>query len=170
MLRNYKNRTIRVTAADKASEGTRGLEQPVDYDFNNKLDIIKAEFQLEFRKLGDQMAKEVAKMTAQLTQELSQAREELIQARSELELTRLQLHAITAAQGAPSARPAYTDVARRTPPASILTPASSTGRAATLELAFYTVDISRVPEEHVNEAILVALRKLVEYEMQALGD
>ena len=43
MLRNYKNRTIRVAAADKASEGTRGLEQPVDYDFNNKLDIIKVE-------------------------------------------------------------------------------------------------------------------------------
>ena len=63
-------------------------------------------------------------------------------------LARLQLHAMTGAQGAPSARPAYADVARRTPPVSIPTPASSTGRAATPEQAFCTVDVSRVPEEH----------------------
>ena len=61
----------------------------MDYEFNKRLDIMKAEFQLEFRKLRDLMAKEVAKMTAQLAQELSQAREDLSRARSELEYTRL---------------------------------------------------------------------------------
>jgi hypothetical protein len=40
------------------------------------------------------MAKEVAKMTAQLVREFSQAREKLTQIRSELEPTRLQLHAM----------------------------------------------------------------------------
>jgi hypothetical protein len=167
--RNHKNSTTRAAAADEVSVTVRGPEQPVDRDFNKKLDIMKAEFQLEFRKLRERMAEEVAKMTAQLAQELSQAREELTQARSELEHTRLQLHAMAGAQGAPSARPAYADVARRTPPVSIPTPASSTGRAATPEPAFCTVDMSRVPEEHANEATPVALRKLVELEMRAPG-
>ena len=49
----------------------------MDYEFNKRLDIMKAEFQLEFRKLRDLIAKEVAKITAQLAQELSQAREDL---------------------------------------------------------------------------------------------
>ncbi len=49
--------------------------------FNNKLDIIKTEFQPQFRKLGDHVAEEMAKMTVQLTEELSQAREQLTQAR-----------------------------------------------------------------------------------------
>ena len=170
VLRNDENLTIRAAAADDASEASRGPEQPVDRDFNKKLDIMKAEFQLEFRKLRDQMTKEVAKMTAQLAQELSQAREELTQARGELENTRLQLHAMAGAQGAPSVRPAYADVARRTPPVSIPTPASSTGRAATPEPVFCTVDVSRVPEEHTGEATPVALRKLIENEMRAPGD
>ena len=43
MLRNYKDRTIRAAAAERAGEGIRGLEQSADHDFNNKLDIIKAE-------------------------------------------------------------------------------------------------------------------------------
>ena len=116
------------------------------------------------------MAEEIAKMTAQLTEELSQAREQLTQARRELEDTRLQLQAMNEAQGAPSARPAYADVARRTPPASIPTPTSSTGRAATPEPAFCTVDVSRVPEEHIEEATPVALRRLIEHEMRAPGD
>jgi hypothetical protein len=36
MPRNHKNRTIRVAAADEASEETRGPEQAVDHEFNNK--------------------------------------------------------------------------------------------------------------------------------------
>ena len=109
-------------------------------------------------------------MTVQLAQELSKAREELTKARSELEHTRLQLHAVTGAQGNLPVRPAYVNVARRTPPVSIPTPASSTGRAATPEPTFCTVDLSRVPEEHASEVTPVALRRLVENEMRAPGD
>lgn len=57
MLRNYKNRigkaTVAESAADRTDEGIRRAEQPADSDFNNKLDIIKTEFQLQFRKLRD---------------------------------------------------------------------------------------------------------------------
>ncbi|KAK4119711.1 hypothetical protein N657DRAFT_706541, partial [Parathielavia appendiculata] len=59
---------------------------------------------------------------------------------------------------------------RPPPPVSVPAPASSTGRAATPEPTFCTVDVSRVPEEHAGEATPVALRKLVEKEMQAPGD
>ena len=170
MPRNHKNRTICVATADEASDETRGPEQATDQDINNKLDTIKEEFQMQFRKLKDHMTEEVAKMTAQLTQELAQAREELTQARSELEHTRLQLHAMTRAQEASSGRPAYADVARLTPPVSIPTPASSTGRVTTPEPTFCTVDTSRVPEEHIGETTPVALRKLIEKEMRAPGD
>ncbi|KAK4118575.1 hypothetical protein N657DRAFT_651129, partial [Parathielavia appendiculata] len=93
---------------------------------------------MQFKKI---IAEEVAKMTAQLTEELSQARDQLTRACRELEDTRLQLQAMKEAQEAPLVWPAYSDVARRTPPASIPTPASSTGRAATPEPAFCTVDM-----------------------------
>ncbi|EAQ85551.1 hypothetical protein CHGG_09565 [Chaetomium globosum CBS 148.51] len=63
------------------------------------------EFQLQFEKLRDHMVEEMAKMTARLTEELSQAREQLTQARRELEDTRLQLHTMNQAQEAPLARP-----------------------------------------------------------------
>jgi paraquat-inducible protein B len=91
VLRNHKNRTVRATAAERADVEIRGAEQPADRDFNNKLDIIKAEVQMQLRKI---MAEEVAKMTAQLTEELSQAREQLTRACRELEDTRLQLQAM----------------------------------------------------------------------------
>jgi hypothetical protein len=52
---------------------------------------MKAEFQLEFTKLSDRMAEEVARATAQMAQELSQVREQLTQVCGELEQTRLQL-------------------------------------------------------------------------------
>ena len=148
MLRNHKNRTRRATAAKEPGEEFRGPEQPVDRDFNNKLDIIKAEFHLQFKELRDHVVEEMAKMTAQLTKELSQAREQLTQARNDLENTR----------------------SRRTPPTSIPTSASSTGRAATSEPAFCTVDMSGVPEEHIGEATPVALRKIIETEMRPPGD
>ncbi|EAQ85323.1 hypothetical protein CHGG_09337 [Chaetomium globosum CBS 148.51] len=41
---------------------------------------------------------------------------------------------------------------------------------ATPEPAFCTVDMTRVPEEHIEEATPVALRKLIENEMRAPGD
>ncbi|EAQ88752.1 hypothetical protein CHGG_05371 [Chaetomium globosum CBS 148.51] len=109
-------------------------------------------------------------MTAQLTEELSQAREQLIQARRELEDARLQPHAMNEAQEAPPARPAYADVARCTPPTSGPSLTSSASRTTTPEPAFYTIDMTRVPEEHVEEATPVALRKLIENEMRAPGD
>ncbi len=107
--RNHKNRTVQATAAERAGEETRGPEQPTDSDFNNKLDTIKAEVQMQFKSFRDhvteeiakEIAKEMAKMTAQLTQELSQAREELTQARSELEDTRLQLQAMKESSRSP---------------------------------------------------------------------
>ena len=71
MPRNHKNRTIRVIIADEASDETRRLEQATDQDFNDILDNIKAEVQMQFRKLKDYIAEEVAKITAQLTQELA---------------------------------------------------------------------------------------------------
>ena len=52
---------------------------------------MKAEFQLEFTKLSDRMAEEVARATAQMAQELSQVRDQLTQVCGELEQTRLQL-------------------------------------------------------------------------------
>ena len=64
MPRNHKNRTICVAAADEASDETRGPGQATDQEFNNKLDTIKAEVQMQFRKIKDYIAEEVAKMTA----------------------------------------------------------------------------------------------------------
>ncbi|KAK2670293.1 hypothetical protein RAB80_014430 [Fusarium oxysporum f. sp. vasinfectum] len=55
-----------------------------------KIEAMKAEFQLEFTKLKDRIAKEVTRATAQTAQELSQVRDQLIQACGELEQTRLQ--------------------------------------------------------------------------------
>ncbi len=157
LVRNHKNHTVQATAAEGASDEIHRPEQSADCDFNNKLDIIKTEFQLQFKKFRDHVAEEMAKMTAQLT-ELSQAREQLTQARRELEDTRLQLQVMKEAQGTPPVWPAYADVARRTPPASIPTSTSSTGRTTTPEPAFCTVDMSAVPEEHIGEATPVALR------------
>jgi hypothetical protein len=61
---NSEDATIHAAVANEASEETRRPGQYADIDFNTKLDIVRAEFQLEFRKLRDQMAEEVAKMTA----------------------------------------------------------------------------------------------------------
>ncbi|KAK4119919.1 hypothetical protein N657DRAFT_636961 [Parathielavia appendiculata] len=145
--------TILAAAAGAASEENQGPERHADHNFNTKLDIIKAEVQLEFRKLRNQIAEEVAKTTAQLTQEFSQAREDLNQARSKLEHTRLQLHAVTGSQGAAHSYPGLVHRSGATP-----------------EPTFYTVDVLRVPEEHAGETTSLALRKLVEKEMQAPGD
>jgi hypothetical protein len=172
MLRNHKNSKIRTATAERAVEGIRGADQPADCDFNfnNKMDIIKTEFQNQFKKLRDYMVEEMAKVTTQFTTELSRAREQLTQAHRELEDTRLQLQAMKEPRGVSPTRPAYADVVRRTPPASNPTPTSSTGRAPTPEPKFCTVDLSGVPKEHIGEATPVALRKLVEREMRASGD
>lgn len=178
ILRNHKNRTVQATAARTAGEEILRPEQPQDRNLNNKLDSINTEVQTQFRELRDQVAaeiakeiaKEMAKMTAQFTEELSLAREQLTQARYELEDTRLQLQAIKEARDGPFVRPAYADIARHTPPASVPSLAPSASRTTTPEPAFCTVDMTRVPEEHIGEATPVALRKLIENEMRAPGD
>ncbi len=110
ILRNYKNRTVRATAAERADKGIQGQEQPTDLDINEKLDNIKTEFQLQFKKLRGHVAEEMAKMTTKLTEELSQAREQLTQAYRELEDTRLQLQAMKEAYEGPFVRPSYANV------------------------------------------------------------
>ena len=59
MSRNHKNRTIRATAAEREGKEIQGPEQPVNRDFSKKPDIIKTEFQLQFRKLQDHVAEEM---------------------------------------------------------------------------------------------------------------
>ncbi|KAI8649761.1 hypothetical protein NCS55_01439000 [Fusarium keratoplasticum] len=73
------------------TDAIQGLKQLLEQDFNKKIEIMKAEFQLEFTKLSDRMTEEVARTTARMAQELSQVRDQLTQVCSELERTRLQL-------------------------------------------------------------------------------
>ncbi|RYC76698.1 hypothetical protein BFJ63_vAg20425 [Fusarium oxysporum f. sp. narcissi] len=72
-------------------EAVQSLKQLLEQDLNKKIEAMKAEFQLEFTKLSDRMAQEVARATAQMAQELSQVRDQLTQVCGELEQTRLQL-------------------------------------------------------------------------------
>lgn len=64
--KNDRDYTIRMAAVEVISEAIRGPKQPIDNESNNKIDSIKEEFRLEFRKLRDQLVEEVAKMTASL--------------------------------------------------------------------------------------------------------
>ncbi|KAH8656735.1 hypothetical protein BGZ61DRAFT_372066 [Ilyonectria robusta] len=92
-----KKKTTPKAAAGIMIEAIQGLKQLLQQDFNNKMEIIKAEFQhLEFTKLhDDRMAEEVTRTTAQMAQELSQVRKQLTQVCCKLEQTRLQLDIIT---------------------------------------------------------------------------
>ncbi len=171
ILRNHKNRRVQATAAERADEEIRGLEQPEDRDFNNKLEIIKAEFQLQFKKFRDQLVEETARMFRdQMAEEMAkftaQWTEQLTQACRELEDARLQLQAMKEAYEAPLVRPTYTDVTQRTPPDSVPSLLSSASWTATPELVFCTVDMSRVLEDYIGEAIPAALCKLIESEIQ----
>ncbi|RKK06997.1 hypothetical protein BFJ66_g12449 [Fusarium oxysporum f. sp. cepae] len=58
-------------------EAVQSLKQLLEQDLNKKIEAMKAEFQLEFTKLSDRMAEEVARATAQMAQELSQVRDQL---------------------------------------------------------------------------------------------
>jgi hypothetical protein len=44
VLRNDEKLTIWATAAGEATKAIQGPEHPIDGDFNNKLDVLKAEF------------------------------------------------------------------------------------------------------------------------------
>ncbi|PNP51659.1 hypothetical protein FNYG_15885 [Fusarium nygamai] len=66
---------VRKQAAPKSAgdivEAVQSLKQLLEQDLNKKVEAMKAEFQLEFTKLSDRMAEEVARATAQMAQELS---------------------------------------------------------------------------------------------------
>ncbi|KAI7768236.1 hypothetical protein LZL87_014082 [Fusarium oxysporum] len=47
-------------------EAVQSLKQLLEQDLNKKIEAMKAEFQLEFTKLSDRMAEEVARATAQM--------------------------------------------------------------------------------------------------------
>jgi hypothetical protein len=72
-------------AAGSMIEATQGLKRLLEQDFNQRMEAMKAEFQLEFAKLRDRMVEEVTRTTAQMTQELSQVRQQLAQVSGELE-------------------------------------------------------------------------------------
>ncbi|KAH7208473.1 uncharacterized protein BKA55DRAFT_494152, partial [Fusarium redolens] len=75
----------RKQAAPKSAGGmveagaVQRLKQLLEQDLNKKIEAMKAEFQLEFTKLSDRIAEEVARAMAQMAQELSQVRDQLTQ-------------------------------------------------------------------------------------------
>ncbi|KAF6528299.1 hypothetical protein HZS61_008601 [Fusarium oxysporum f. sp. conglutinans] len=70
-------------------EAVQSLKQLLEQDLNKKIEAMKAEFQLEFTKLSDRMAQEVARATAQMAQELSQVRDQLTQVLSDIKVNRV---------------------------------------------------------------------------------
>ncbi|EWY79961.1 hypothetical protein FOYG_16902 [Fusarium oxysporum NRRL 32931] len=114
---------------------------------------MKAEFQLEFTKLSDRMAEEVARATAQMAQELSQVRDQLTQVCGELEQTRLQLDMLNKTEAPRSSVQSYADAARMTS-TNMSSQSSSAARSATPEPVFCTVDTFRVPEDHLRDGKL----------------
>lgn len=152
-------------ATGSMMEAIQGQKQLLQQDFDKKMETMKAEFQLEFKKLSDRMVEEVARTTAQVAQELSQVREQLTQVCSELEQTRLRLDTLTNTHATRSPSQTYADVARMTP-VSITSQTSSTAGSATPEPVFCTVDTSKVPEDHIGDATPAVLRKTIEQEMR----
>ncbi|EXA29691.1 hypothetical protein FOVG_18835 [Fusarium oxysporum f. sp. pisi HDV247] len=167
-----QNRVRKQTAPKSAGgmvEAIHSLKQLLEQDFNKKIESMKAEFQLEFTKLRDHMAEEVARATAQMAQELSQVRDQLTQVCGELEQIRLQLDTLNKTETPRSSVQTYADTARMTPP-SISSQSSTTVRSATPEQVFCTVDTSRVPEDHIGDATPTMIRKTVEQEMRQSSD
>lgn len=124
------------------------------------MEVIKAEFQLEFAKLHDRIAEEVTRTTAQIEQQLSQVRKQLTQVFSKLEQTQLQLDIINKAHIARLPSQTYADAARMTP-VSINTPIPSTVRSATRTGVLHSRQ-SRVPEDHIRDTTPAALRRTIE--------
>jgi hypothetical protein len=167
-----QNRARKQTAPKSAGgmvEAVQGLRQLLEQDFNKKAEAMKAEFQLEFMKLRDRMAEEVTRATAQMAQELSQVRDQLAQVCGELEQTRLQLDMLNKTETSRSSVQTYEDAARMTL-TSMSSPSSPAARSATPEPIFCTVDISRVPKDHIRDATPTIIRKAIEQEMQQSSD
>ncbi|KAM5529165.1 reverse transcriptase [Fusarium oxysporum f. sp. phaseoli] len=150
-------------------EAVQSLKQLLEQDLNKKIEAMKAEFQLEFTKLSDRMAQEVARATAQMAQELSQVRDQLTQVCGELEQTRLQLDMLNKTETPRSSVQSYADAARMTS-TSMSSQSSSVARSATPEPVFCTVDTSRVPEDHLGDVTPTMIRKTVEQEMRQSSD
>ncbi|KAG7408119.1 hypothetical protein Forpi1262_v017990 [Fusarium oxysporum f. sp. raphani] len=167
-----QNRARKQTAPKSSGgvvEAVQSSKQLLEQDFNMKIEAMKAEFQLEFTKLRDRMAKEVTRATAQTAQELSQVRDQLIQACGELEQTRLQLDMLGKTETPRSLVQTYANAARMTP-TSMSSQSSSAARSATPEPVFCTVDTSRVPEDHIGDATSTMIHKTVEQEMRKSSD
>ncbi|EXM15014.1 hypothetical protein FOTG_16631 [Fusarium oxysporum f. sp. vasinfectum 25433] len=156
---------------DETSEGALGQNRARKQlvDLNKKIEAMRAEFQLEFTKLSDCMAEEVARATAQMAQELSQIRDQLTQVCGELEQTRLQLDMLNKTETPRSSVQSYADAARMTS-TSMSSQSSSAARSATPEPVFCTVDTSRVPEDHLGDVTPTMIRKTVEQEMRQSSD
>jgi hypothetical protein len=166
------NRARKQTASKSsggAVEAIQSLRQLLEQDFNKKIESMKTEFQLEFAKIRDRMADEVTRATAQMAQELSHVRDQLTQVHSELEQTRLQLDSLSKAGTPRSPGQTYADAARMTP-LSMSAPSSPAARSATPESVFCTVDTSRVPEDHIEDATPPMIRKTLEQEMRKSSD
>ncbi|EXM12673.1 hypothetical protein RAB80_014012 [Fusarium oxysporum f. sp. vasinfectum] len=161
----------RKQAAPKSAGGmveagaVQSLKQLLEQDLKKKIEAMKAKFQLEFTKLSDRIAEEVARATAQMAQELSQVRDQLTQVCGELEQTRLQLDMLNKTETPRSSVQLYADAARMTS-TSMSSQSSSAARSATPEPVFCTVDTSRVPEDHLGEATPTMIRKTMEQEMR----
>ncbi|RKK27410.1 hypothetical protein BFJ66_g16667 [Fusarium oxysporum f. sp. cepae] len=150
-------------------EAVHSLKQLLEQDLNKKIEAMKAEFQLEFTKLSDRMAEEVARATAQMAQELSQVRDQLTQVCGELEQTRLHLDMLNKTETPRSSVQSYADAARMTS-TSMSSQSSSAARSATPEPVFCTVDTSRVLEDHLGDVTPTMIRKTVEQEMRQSSD
>jgi ABC-type transporter Mla subunit MlaD len=146
-------------------EAIQSFKQLLEQDFNKGVEAMKTEFQLEFTKLSDRMAEEVARATAQVAQELSQVRDQLTQVCRELEQTRLQLDTLSKTETPRSSVQTYAEAARMAP-TSMSSQSSSAVRSATPEPVFCTVDTSRVPEDQIGNATPTMIRKTVDQEMQ----
>ncbi|KAL9561342.1 hypothetical protein ACKAV7_014697 [Fusarium commune] len=150
-------------------EAVQCLKQLLEQDLNKKIEAMKAEFQLEFTKLSDRIAEEVARATTQMAQELLQVRDQLTQVCGELEKTRLQLDMLNKTETPRSLAQSYADAARMTS-TSMSSQSSSAARSATPGPVFCTVDTSRVPEDHLGDVTPTMIRKTVEQEMRQSSD
>ncbi|EWZ79059.1 hypothetical protein FOWG_16777 [Fusarium oxysporum f. sp. lycopersici MN25] len=139
-------------------EAVHSLKQLLEKDLNKKIEAMKAEFQLQFTKLSDCMAEEVARATAQMAQELSQVRDQLTQ-----------LDMLNKTETPRSSVQSYADATRMTS-TSMSSQSSSVARSATPEPVFCTVDTSRVPEDHLGDVTPTMIRKTVEQEMRQSSD
>jgi hypothetical protein len=144
-----QNRARKQTAPKSSGgvvEAVQSFEQLLEQNLNKRIEAMKAESQLEFTKLTDRMAEEVARTTAQMAQELSQVRDQLTQVCGELEQTRVQLRMLSKTEAPRSSVQSYADAARMTS-TSMSRQCSFAARLATPEPVFCTVDTSRIPED-----------------------